>query len=151
MIIRKAKNWKGKSEKKVNTKKFKEQEKGEKRNETDRAKHPGGLFPSSAAAKEAHNGNLCKLASNQKYSMDGFWTYPVLMVCAMSLKSPRRNVLNRKNHQGADAKDDIGAKVIVCPLIRHGLQIRIFLRDHHNICHCYILFFPQEKIPSSWV
>ena len=39
--------------------------KGEKRNKeearpTDRAKHPGGLFPSSAAAKEAHDGHLQK-------------------------------------------------------------------------------------------
>ena len=72
------------------------------------------------------------------------------MVCAMSLKSPRRNVLNRKNHQGADAKYDIGAKVIVCPLIRHGLQIRIFY-EIITIYAIAISFFPREKYPSIWV
>ena len=66
------------------------------------------------------------------------------MVCAMSLKSPRRNVLNRKNHQGADAKDDIGAKVIVCPLIRHGLQIRIFY-EIITIYAIAIFFFSHKK------
>ena len=73
MIIRKAKNWEEKSEKKANTKKIEEQQKrkGGKPNKkeelpTDRAKHPGGLFPSSAAAKEAHDGHLCKLASIPK-------------------------------------------------------------------------------------
>ena len=69
------------------------------------------------------------------------------MVCAMSLKSPKRNVLNGKNHQGADAKYDIGAKVIVCPLIRHCLQIlNIFLRDHHNIPLLYS-FSHRKNIP----
>ena len=44
----------------------KQKGKGEKRNKkearpTDRAKHPGGLFPSSTTAKEAHDGHLFDL------------------------------------------------------------------------------------------
>ena len=61
-----------KSEKKANTKSWRRKSKRRKSEikkealPTDRAKHPGGLFPSSTTAKEAHDGHLCKLASIPK-------------------------------------------------------------------------------------